>query len=161
MTVYTPPAYPPVGLVPSVFLGGSIEMGRATDWQEQAIDMLSPHFKAIYNPRRADWDSSWVQSASNPNFNGQVTWELGHIERATFSLFHFEAGTMSPITLLELGLAAQSKEPGRVFVSCPEGFWRRGNVEIVAERYGLHFGDDLLDTLTALIAAKTAEFPDA
>ena len=38
---------------------------------------------------------------------------------------------MSPISLLELGLYATT---GKLRLICPEGFWRKGNVDIVAYR---------------------------
>ena len=48
------------------------------------------------------------------------------------------------ITLLELGLFARS---GKLIVCCPDGFWRKGNVEVVCARYNVL----LLDSLPALI----------
>jgi hypothetical protein len=30
-------------------------------------------------------------------------------------------------------------------VCCPEGYWRRGNVQIVCERYGIKFVDNIDD----------------
>lgn len=41
-------------------------------------------------------------------------------------------GSQRPISLLELGLYARTK---KLLVVCPDGFWRKGNVDIVAERY--------------------------
>ena len=41
---------------------------------------------------------------------------------------------MSPITLLELGIHAKSR---KLIVYCPEGFWRKGNVDIVCEKYNI------------------------
>jgi hypothetical protein len=35
---------------------------------------------------------------------------------------------------LELGLHARD---GKLIVLCPEGFWRKGNVDIVCEKYGV------------------------
>lgn len=53
-----------------VFLAGSIEMGKASDWQQKLIDDLSdlPDDLVLLNPRRKDWDSSWVQSFDNRQF---------------------------------------------------------------------------------------------
>jgi len=45
---------------------------------------------------------------------------------------YFDPNTKSPISLLELGLHANS---GKMIVCCPKGFWRKGNVDIVCERY--------------------------
>jgi hypothetical protein len=47
---------------------------------------------------------------------------------------YFDPNTQSPISLLELGLHARD---GKLIVLCPEGFWRKGNVDIVCEKYGV------------------------
>ncbi len=47
---------------------------------------------------------------------------------------YFDPDGKAPISLLELGLHARG---GKMVVCCPEGFWRKGNVEIVCERYGV------------------------
>jgi len=88
----------------------------------------------FYNPRREDWNSSWEQKIDNPHFFGQVTWELEHLERATHIVFYFQPGTMSPISLLELGLHARNK---KAYVICPEGFRRKGNIDIVCQHFGV------------------------
>lgn len=118
-----------LGLVPRpwIFLAGSIEMGKAQNWQQETAEVLLPYM-SVLNPRREDWDSSWVQDYDNSQFRKQVEWELAGIEKADAILFHFEADTQSPITLLELGLVV-GKNKENVYVSCPQKYWRRGNVE--------------------------------
>jgi len=145
---------PPVPLdsldwsVPSVFLAGSIEMGIAEDWQTRAGTAICAHVDAlVLNPRRDSWDASWEQSYDNPMFREQVQWELSGLERADHVLLFLSPGTKSPITLLELGLHARS---GRLIVACPEGFWRRGNVQTVCHRYRVPMFDALEDALEAL-----------
>jgi hypothetical protein len=118
---------------PSLFLGGSIEMGAAVDWQAQVAGALDDLDIVLLNPRRESWDASWPQSADFAPFREQVEWELEAQERADLLVFYFAPGTKSPITLLELGLAARR----RAIVCCPEGFWRKGNVDIVSRRYGM------------------------
>jgi len=118
----------------SVFLAGSIEMGKAINWQSEMENLLSGIPGVIYNPRRDDWDSTWVQSINSPQFFEQVTWELTALESASVIALYFAAGTKSPISLLELGLFART---GKVIVCCPEGFWRKGNVDIVCARYNI------------------------
>lgn len=127
---------------PSLFLAGSIEMGAAVNWQQEAIECLQDRVSIIYNPRRDDWDASWEQDIANPQFNAQVNWELDMIAKADLVAFHFCAGTKSPITLMELGIVSALK-PKQAVVACPEGYWRRGNVEIVCERAGVAFCDTL------------------
>jgi hypothetical protein len=116
----------------SVFLAGSIEMGAAENWQERVERTLRDYPVTILNPRRDDWDGSWVQDIKNPRFREQVEWELDALEQSSVIAMYFDPSTKSPISLLELGLFAQS---GKLFVCCPDGFWRKGNVQIVCRRY--------------------------
>lgn len=116
----------------SVFLAGSIEMGTAEKWQERMIRELADEDIVFYNPRRDDWDSSWAQTIEDTQFNEQVTWELEHLEKADIIALYFDPATRSPISLLELGLHART---GSLIVCCPEGFWRKGNVDIVCNEY--------------------------
>ena len=80
-------------------------------------------------------NSSWPQDASFQPFNEQVSWELDHIDQADMILMYFDPDTKSPITLLELGLLTANAD--KVLVCCPEGYWRKGNVDIVCQRYGI------------------------
>lgn len=130
----------------SVFLAGSIEMGRAEHWQAAVERALADLPVAILNPRRDEWDASWEQSIGNPQFREQVEWELEGMERASVVAMYFAPATQAPVTLLELGLLARS---GRLVVCCPPGFWRRGNVEVVCARYGV----PLVAGLTELVRA--------
>jgi len=131
----------------SIFLAGSIEMGTAENWQERIVKELEDvNQLVIYNPRRDDWDSSWEQKIGNEQFNEQVVWELKHMEKATVIPMYFSPGTKSPITLLELGLFADS---GKVIVCCPDGFWRKGNVDIVCRDFNV----EQVDTIEGLIEA--------
>jgi hypothetical protein len=118
----------------SVFLAGSIEMGGAPDWQTEVTRLLEETglVSHVFNPRRNDWDSSWLQRIDNPQFYEQVSWELDHLEQADFVFFYFAPGTQSPISLLELGLFA---DRANVTVVCPDGYWRKGNIDIVCQRH--------------------------
>ncbi|MBN2664774.1 MAG: nucleoside 2-deoxyribosyltransferase domain-containing protein [Bacteroidales bacterium] len=118
----------------SIFLAGSIEQDTAENWQENVISKLKSFDVTILNPRREEWDSSWVQSIENDEFKIQVNWELEALEKADFILMYFDPKTKSPISLLELGLFAKS---GKMVVCCPVGFWRKGNVDIVCQKYNV------------------------
>ena len=69
----------------SVFLAGSIEMGSAEDWQKSLGEWLSEKNYNVFNPRRTDWDSSWIQSYENPQFSQQVKWELNSLDKADWT----------------------------------------------------------------------------
>ena len=113
-------------------------MGTAVDWQTAMINnpiFDAFHEVAIFNPRRQSWDPSWEQSIENVKFKQQVDWELDRIMESHLTVFNFEAESKSPITLMELGLVAGLKKNALVY--CPDGFWRKGNVEIITERFGI------------------------
>lgn len=130
----------------SVFLAGSIEMGKAEDWQKMVYNEFPFGFDFI-NPRRDDWDTSWEQSINNPNFNEQVTWELDYLELCDIPFFYFQPGTVSPISLLELGLHIKKQN---LVVCCPPGFHRKGNVDILCHRYGVKVYESLSDAIKKL-----------
>lgn len=133
-----------------VFLAGSIEMGEAEQWQRRVVDALADVDNlVILNPRSDDWDSSWEQGAANAQFFEQVSWELDMLDAADIIVMYFAPETMSPISLLELGLYAKSD---KLKVCCPSGFWRRGNVEVVCQRHRIPLFDDLEELLASLHA---------
>ena len=156
MRLYTAPEYVPdeVGFdEPIVFLAGSIEQGAARNWQALAIDALHDTNAIVFNPRRAVWDASWVQSTENPEFLAQVNCELDHLEYCDIAFFYIQAGTMSPITLAELGkmLELYKTTDVAVVVVCEPGFWRRGNVEIMCKRVGVETHESLEDGIEQLL----------
>jgi hypothetical protein len=119
-------------------------MGAAPDWQAALERDLADLDIDIYNPRRDDWDSTWDQSADNPQFREQVEWELDGLALANLIVLYLAPGTMSPISLLELGIYAANGSK-KLVVCCPEGFQRKGNVDIVCERYGVEQVSDLFE----------------
>jgi len=125
----------PNNLYKKVFLAGSIEQDKAENWQEKIVEGLKDEPYIIYNPRRESWNSSWEQKITNDQFREQVEWELTALDDADIIVMYFDPNTMSPISLLELGLHATS---GKLIVCCPEGFWRKGNVDIVCKRNNIY-----------------------
>lgn len=129
----------------TIFLAGSIDNGAAENWQETVERYFEKRSNVLLlNPRRDDWNASWKQDITDPQFFQQVTWELNGLDRADHIILYFAPGSKAPISLLELGLYARS---GKMTICCPSEFWRRGNVEIVAERFGIPFYEDLADLL--------------
>lgn len=145
--IKAPEKIPENSAKPTVFLAGSIEMGTAEPWQNEVAEALSEKDIMILNPRRDDWDASWVQRIDNPEFYTQVNWELDAQDAADVIALYFEPSTKSPISLLELGLYAAS---GKLIVCCPEGFWRKGNVDIVCQRYGIPVYTNITDFVNAI-----------
>lgn len=145
MFVVKPPNKVPATEDVVIFLAGSIEMGSAEDWQA-AIEMsLNGEDCALLNPRRVDWNPDWVQSIDHPEFADQVTWEMDGIENADLVVFYFAPGTKSPISLMELGWASGLNKSA--IVCCPEGYWRKGNVDIICMRHGIPTVDSFDDLI--------------
>ena len=146
--VKAPHEYAQYGDKKAVFLAGSIEMGKAIRWQDDIVAAMEGEDILIINPRRSDWNPDWKQTMDHPEFREQVEWELKALERADKIVMFFAPDTMSPITLLEFGLYAKS-QPEKLIVCCPEGYWRKGNIDVTCAMYGVKQVDDL----TAIIAS--------
>jgi hypothetical protein len=131
----------------TIFLAGAIDQGQAEDWQEKVARALDGFDITILNPRREHWDPSWDQTPENPQFREQVNWELDAQEAADMVLFVFTKDSKAPITFLEFGLYAPKKD---AVVCCEEGFYRSGNIQIVAERLKVPVYDNLDDMLVDL-----------
>jgi len=93
------------------------------------------------------------QTISDSHFRAQVEWELEALENAQLIVMYFAPTSKAPITLLELGLLATS---GRLRVCCPDGYWRKGNVEVVCERYGIPLLPDLGALIAEIVSANSS-----
>lgn len=130
-----------------IFLAGSIDGGVAEEWQARVEKDLESYPITLFNPRRDFWDDTWEQTISNPNFKEQVEWEMDHLDRADIIVMYFDPNGKAPITLLELGLHAAKSN---IIVCCPDGYWRKGNVEVIADRFGLVLVNSYEAMMTAL-----------
>ncbi|KAH0848482.1 hypothetical protein AYO21_00737 [Fonsecaea monophora] len=140
--------------VKSVFLAGTTgKVDNTTDWREALCTSLRDTPITIYNPYRADWDGSWREDVDFAPYRKQVEWELEKQDQADIIVFFFHPATQAPVSLLELGLCARA--PGKAVVACPEGYWKRGNVQIVCNRFGV----EMVDTVEGLKQAIMNKLP--
>jgi hypothetical protein len=149
-TIHKPPTRPTVTR-PSVIFYGAIQSEPA--WQTSLAASLSDLPIDILDPRRDDWDSSWVEDISFPKFKEQVEWEMDYAQVADVVVFYFAPGALTPVTLLELGMYAGT---GKAVVCCPKGFYKRGNVQMVCLRNKIDMLEDL-ESLKKTIRAKLVE----
>ena len=123
-------------------------MGTAEDWQKDVIsNFRHKDFVTFYNPRRVNWDVNLTQEESTPEFNEQVNWEIHYLEKCDIIFMYLDPRTKSPISLLELGMFANS---GKMIVVCPDGFWRKGNVQVICSRFGIPLFETLSSGLGCL-----------
>ena len=92
-------------------------------------------------------NSSWTARTSNKQFVEQVSWEHDGLHNSDIIFMYFDPKTKSPITLLELGLMADS---GKLIVCCADDFWRKGNVEYICEEYGISLYTKMEDAIKEL-----------
>jgi nucleoside 2-deoxyribosyltransferase len=126
------PNRPNLPKIKSVFLAGSIEMGKAENWQNKLVNMFKNEEIIFFNPRRDTWNSNWVHDPTpGTKFHEQVEWELDYLKKADFVIFYFDPKTQSPITLLELGYVVGMKK--EAVICCPDGYYRKGNVVMTSK----------------------------
>lgn len=130
---YQPPDRPLTECKVSVFFAGSIEMGKAPPWQKDLAGMLKDLPIAVFNPRRDDFDPNLRQDIAEEIFKQQVEWEMDYLSSSNLIAMYFHPGTLSPVTLAEFG---HYVEDPRLTVCCPDGYWRKGNVQVMCQRYG-------------------------
>lgn len=127
-----------------VFLAGTIDMGASEDWQKTAVELFrAKHGNyLLFNPRQDEWHPE-----REGEMDYQVNWELEHLESADYILMNFLPGSLSPITLLELGLHARD---GRLLVVCTPGYSRYDNVRITCARYSIPVFSSLEGAINAI-----------
>lgn len=132
-----------------LFAAGSIENGIADNWQARLEKALA-RFKrlVILNPRQDQWDASCTPN--DPRVEKQIEWELDGIELSDIVVVYLDPNTKSAISLMELGIVSVASRK-KVFVCCPENFWRYMNVKTVCKRFGIRLFNNEADWLKSII----------
>lgn len=134
LTVATPPSlfFPTSGV--KIFLAGSIITGK-NNWRDKAAEHIKQHWFdneensdniTIYNPVRTE---KWTDDLENE----QMTWDTSMISVADYVILHLTGSSVSPVSLLELGLL--SNDP-RLFVSMDDSYVKNNIVKLYYSRYG-------------------------
>jgi hypothetical protein len=121
----------------TIFLAGSIEMGKAKEWQKECELRLAGRYN-ILNPRRDNW------TEEEKIVKEQIQWELQALEESDHIIMFFDKNTKSCVSMLEFGLYARQN---KLMVVCEEDFWRKCNIDTVCEVYGIPVFKDLWDLL--------------
>lgn len=112
-----------------IFLGGTIDSGDSEDWQSIIANNLSHNF-VIYNPRRA----KWPKDSDVKEVEKQIRWEHEALDSSDLIIMNILPNSKSPISLMEIGMYAQS---GKLVVYCTKEFYRFTNVKMVCEKYDI------------------------
>ena len=124
----------------TVFLAGTIDGGDSFNWQEAIINRCDELDVTFYNPRRIEWNET--------NIEYQIKWEQEHLDNADIIIMCLLNESKSPISLLELGLYAQS---GRIIVFCNPEFYRYTNVKLTCQKYNIPLYSVNLDNMKVII----------
>ncbi len=127
----------------SIFLAGTIDNGKSINWQLEMEDILKDYNVTLLNPRRDNWNPN----SSRAEMAKQINWEMDNLDKCDVIFMNILEESLSPITLLELGLYANS---GKMIVSCHEEFWRKINVDVVCDRFNIPRYDNFDDAITKL-----------
>ena len=122
-------------------IGGNVELtSLCKDWQSEMTEFFTSLGYGVFNPRRDDFDLSCKQEFSNGEFFQQVMWELNALDIADIILFYIDPTTIAPITLYEFGRYSTS---GKCYMVCPDGFFRKGNIDIACHKDNIPLFDTL------------------
>lgn len=135
----------------TLFLAGTTPRPGQPDWRAVVVEATAGLPVTLLDPVRPDWDGSWVEDVSFAPFREQVAWELDMQEAADLVAFFFHPHKDGMISLLELGLCARaSHSVARIVVACPPGYVKRGNVQMICQRFGLCLVESVEDLAAEL-----------
>lgn len=131
LMIVTPPSLYVPRSGAKIFLGGSIDLGNAPDWQSFVSKYIEESWKetdiTIYNPRRLD--------EFTPNLETeQAAWTISMLNLADYILLHLAGDGASPISTLELGMFI--KDP-RLYLSISDEYSRKEIVEYHYNCFGI------------------------
>lgn len=116
-----------------IFLAGTIDCDQGSvDWQHKICDKIqnindNKYSITIYNPRREEFPDNGSKEVRR-----QIRWEHAHMDDADYIIMNILEDSKSPITLMELGMYAESK---KLIVFCKPKFYRYDNVKLVCQKY--------------------------
>ena len=130
----------------SVFLAGTIDNGDSLNWQDKIImELINLGIECeVFNPRREHWNPN----PTKEDMEAQIKWEQDHLDRADIIAMVLLDDSKSPISLLEMGLYANTN---KLIVFCTPNFYRWDNVRLTCEKYHIEL---VQDTHPLVIANK-------
>ena len=122
----------------SVFLAGTIDNGDSLNWQDKVIiELINLGVSCeVYNPRLEHWNPN----PTKEELEKQIEWEQDHLDSADVIAMVLLDDSKSPISLLELGLYANTK---KLIVFCTPNFYRFDNIRMTCKEYNIELVQDL------------------
>lgn len=108
-----------------IFLAGSMDFNRPDNWRKQTIHKLSNY--NFFDPTNKNHDS-----LNEIQMKKHIEWELDALLMADKIILNFLPNSLSPISLVELGLYMSSQ---KLTVICPKEFYKSKYVYTLCEKY--------------------------
>ena len=125
----------------SIFLAGSIDCNMPSNWRRRAIAKLS-HYDYLFDPTNTNHDN-----LDDQEMKEHIGWELNALLIANKILLNFMANTLSPISLVELGLYVTTN---KLIVVCPKEFYKSRYVYTLCKKYNTPFFYKIEEALNIL-----------
>ena len=111
-----------------------LEKGLGGLFTRTSITGYMPAYRSNWNNVPGFTEDGKPKPGTEFSGDAQFVTQGGNIIfRPTYS--YIDPETKSPITLMELGIHAHGSKI--IIMCCPDGFYRKGNVEIVCDRYAI------------------------
>jgi hypothetical protein len=114
-----------------VFLAGSM----GSPWRAELISKLEDLTNLIIiDPSVDDWDKSvGKEDVDNAKYVKQVDWEHKGLGESDVQVFYFDASSVAPISLLELGMF----KTNNTVLCVKDGYEKSGYLAFLSRRFGL------------------------
>lgn len=120
---------------PKIFLAGSMDNDNEENWRKETIDYINKSWFedrtntesiTIYNPKR---NEGWSVDLENE----QATWNISMLNIADYIILYLTGDSVSPVSLLELGLHARDK---KLFLAINDDYLRKNIAKFYYSCYG-------------------------
>ena len=108
----------------SIFLAGSIDFS-SKNWRQRVVRKLGDKY-LYFDPTNCNYDNLSTQEMEN-----HIKWEFEAMQRADIVLLNLLPNSLSPISLVELGLNIHL---GKLLVICPKEFYKSVYVHLIDRR---------------------------
>ncbi|CAL2083375.1 nucleoside 2-deoxyribosyltransferase domain-containing protein [Tenacibaculum sp. 190524A02b] len=120
------------------FLAGSIDYQSKTPWRKTIIEKSSKRIH-FFDPTNKNH-----HNLSDTEMKNQIEWELNTLELSDKIILNFLGYSKSPISLVEMGLYAQS---GKLIIICPPEFYQNRYMYPLASKYNIPLFKNLCEFL--------------
>jgi hypothetical protein len=126
-----------------VFLAGSMDYKSSSSWRDKVINEFDDKNKNFFDPTNIDHDE-----LNESEMESHIQWELEAMSMADKIVLNFLPDSLSPISLVELGLYVQSE---KLVVVCPKEFYQSNYVYVLCEKYNTPAYPNIDEALNRLL----------